>query len=93
MPMRLDDEQHYEQMRDRLAHNVRTRRRAMDISQEQLSFDCGLDRTYISQIERGVGNPSLKVLCELAVVLQMELADLFSESAPAPTLTKKKRPA
>jgi ribosome-binding protein aMBF1 (putative translation factor) len=35
---------------------VRTERERKDLSQEQLGFDAGLDRTYVSGIERGVRN-------------------------------------
>ncbi|MCL4471160.1 MAG: helix-turn-helix domain-containing protein [Sulfuricella sp.] len=38
------------------------------------SFRADIDRTYIPQIERGVGNPSLRALLRLAGVLQMKFA-------------------
>ena len=37
----------------------------------------GLDRTYISGIERGVRNVSLKNLAKLAKALGVSLAELF----------------
>jgi len=37
-----------------------------------------LDRTYISQIERGVSNPSVFVLLKFANVLDVELRELFN---------------
>jgi transcriptional regulator with XRE-family HTH domain len=45
-----------------LADRVRTLRAERGLSQETLAHEVGIDRTYQSQIERGVGNPSLKVL-------------------------------
>ncbi len=47
------------------------------LSQEALAHEAGIDRTYQSQIERGVGNPSLRVLCAIAVALNVELNDLL----------------
>jgi transcriptional regulator with XRE-family HTH domain len=33
----------------------------------------------VSQIERGIGNPSLLVLCKLSTVLGVNLQELFSK--------------
>lgn len=68
----------YNQTRKQLAGNLRTLRREKKWSQEELAFAAGLDRTYVSQIERSVGNPSLLVLCKLAEVLNVDLVALFT---------------
>ena len=52
----------------------------MGISQEELAFRAELDRTYISQIERGVSNPSLQVLATIAEKLNVKLIDLFVDT-------------
>ena len=52
-----------------LAVNVRAARKAMNISQEELAFRAGIDRTYASQIERAVANPSLGIISALGDVL------------------------
>ena len=52
-----------------LAVNVRAARKAMSISQEELAFRSGIDRTYASQIERAVANPSLGIISALGDVL------------------------
>ena len=44
-----------------LAENVRSARLAAGISQEELAFRAGIDRTYASQIERAIANPSLGI--------------------------------
>ncbi|MDO8035517.1 helix-turn-helix transcriptional regulator [Janthinobacterium sp. SUN128] len=36
------------------------------------------DRTYISQVERCVSNPSLLVLCKIATVLEVDMQELFN---------------
>ncbi len=41
------------------------------ISQEQLAFDAGIHRTYVSLIERGVKNPTLGVLFRLCHALDV----------------------
>ncbi|KTC13252.1 XRE family transcriptional regulator [Pseudomonas marginalis ICMP 9505] len=55
---------------------VRLLRRLQGWSQESLAAKCGLDRTYISGIERGVRNPTLEIISTLATSFEMEL-DVF----------------
>lgn len=47
------------------------------LSQEAFADKCGLDRTYVSGIERGVRNPTLEVINTLAAGLEIELSKLF----------------
>ncbi len=61
----------------RLATNVKQFRLARGISQEELAFRAGIDRTYASQIERAVANPSLGIICSLADALECSLSDLL----------------
>ena len=60
-----------------LAHNVRFLRRGRGWSQEQLADGAGLDRTYISQIERAIGNPSLETIAKIASALQTPPGELL----------------
>ena len=69
-------DEHFLSARRILGERVRQQRRLLGISQEELAFRADIDRTYISQIERGVGNPSLQVLLRLAWVLQIKFAKL-----------------
>ena len=55
----------------RLGRNVRALREHRGISQERLALEAHLDRTYISQVERGTRNISLINLCRLAYVLKV----------------------
>lgn len=52
-------------------------RKAKGLSQEQLAFDAGLARSYVSGVERGLRNISLINICILAKALDMEPADLL----------------
>jgi len=71
----------YDQVRKQLATNIRALRGQRGLSQEALAFGAELDRTYISQVERCVGNPSLLVLCKVAAVLGVDIRELF-DAAP-----------
>jgi transcriptional regulator with XRE-family HTH domain len=57
--------------------NVRKVRTLRGWSQEELAFRSGLHRTYISGVERGVRNPTVLVLWELACVLGVPAASLL----------------
>ena len=56
---------------------LRTLRKEKGYSQEELGFNTGLDRTYISGIERGIHNPALKNIAKLAKALDVEVIELF----------------
>ena len=62
-----------------LSRNVKEARKAIGLSQEKLALDAGIDRTYVSQIERGVCNPSLEVLVKVSVVLGVEVVELLGK--------------
>jgi transcriptional regulator with XRE-family HTH domain len=57
--------------------NLRHLRQAKGWSQEDLALTAGLDRTYVSGVERGVRNPTVLVLSQLANALQVEAAVLL----------------
>lgn len=64
-----------------LGDNVKAVRLSHGLSQEELAFRADLDRTYISQIERGISNPSILVLLKVSVALDVELAELLIKQA------------
>ena len=49
-----------------VARNIRRLRVARDLSQEALAVDAGIDRTYVSRLERGLADPGVAVLEKLA---------------------------
>ena len=56
---------------------VRHHREVLDISQEEFAHRAGLDRTYVSGIERGHRNPSLRTIERLATALGVGIDALF----------------
>lgn len=60
----------------KLGKKIRTLRLEKSLSQEKLGEITGLDRTYISGIERGVRNPSLKNIEKLAKALDVKVSEL-----------------
>ena len=63
----------------KFGNRVRELRKSKGLSQEAFASLCGLDRTYISGIERGVRNISLINLFVLAKALQISVAELMQE--------------
>lgn len=61
----------------KFGQRVRKLRTAKGLSQEDFAGLCGLDRTYISGIERGVRNVSLANISLLAKALGISLAELM----------------
>ena len=56
---------------------VKELRHLQNISQEELSFRCGLSKNYISDVERGTRNISLQASSQLANGLKVEVKELF----------------
>jgi transcriptional regulator with XRE-family HTH domain len=55
---------------------LRRVRKAVNITQEELAFRAGLDRTYISLLERGLKSPTLTTLFRLCQELDQR-PDIF----------------
>lgn len=61
----------------KLGKKLRELRTEAGLSQERLGEMTGLDRTYISGIERGVRNPALKNIEKLAKALDVKINELI----------------
>lgn len=64
-------------VRRRLAVNVKKLRKERGWSQEALADEAGLDRTYVSGIERVVRNPTVTVVERLASALGCKFGELL----------------
>tara|TARA_R110001592_G_scaffold222022_1_gene477044 strand:- start:7347 stop:7556 length:210 start_codon:yes stop_codon:yes gene_type:complete len=62
-----------------VGHNVKRFRLKLGVSQEELAFECGLHRTYVSGVERGVRNPTVRALENLAKGLKVPVWRLLEE--------------
>ena len=59
-----------------MARNLRRLRVQRGLSQEALAGDAGIDRTYVSRLERGLENPTVAMLKQLADALGAEIVEL-----------------
>ncbi len=57
--------------------NLRQLRKTRSLSQEEFASLCGLDRTYLSGLERGRRNPTLLVIVRIAGVLRVDPRQLL----------------
>jgi transcriptional regulator with XRE-family HTH domain len=70
------------QIRRVFAANLRKGRTAAGLSQEELAHRAGIDRTYVSALERGVYSATIDMVAKLAEVLGVEPAVMLMRSRP-----------
>ncbi|MBN1463145.1 MAG: helix-turn-helix transcriptional regulator [Paludibacteraceae bacterium] len=63
----------------RLGEIVKSKRNKLNISQEELAFKCGFDRTYISLVERGLRNITFTNLLILSKGLDTNISSLTKD--------------
>lgn len=68
------------ELRDTLARNVRLRRARLRISQEELAARAGVDRTTVSNVERGVYDTGLDTIEKLAGAFGIAPEELLSNA-------------
>ena len=75
---------------DILGQRIRAARRELDMSQERLAHEAGLDRSYVGRVERGEHNLTFVSLVKIARALGRDVAaltvdlPLIRRSAEAP---------
>ena len=63
-------------LQKRFGKVVRRHREHLGVSQEELAYRANIHRTYVSMVERGIGNPTLSVIADLAKALETTLTEL-----------------
>lgn len=66
-------------VRRRVGLNLKRLREEQGLSQEAFADVCGLHRTYISGIERGVRNPTVVILDKIAKALKVPAGQLLDD--------------
>lgn len=61
--------------------NVRKFRKLRGMTQEQLALEVEMERSYISDLERGQRNPSVRALGRIAEALAIDPADLLASES------------
>lgn len=68
-------------VRVRVGANLQRLRKQKGYSQEELAHAADVHQTYVSDLERGKRNPSIKILDQLARALDADLVDLCAPPA------------
>ena len=63
-----------------LGRNVRDARQGKRMTQEALALEADMKRSYLSELEAGKRNPTVRALGRLAVALDVEAADLLRKA-------------
>ncbi len=63
---------------------VRELRERRNLSQMDLYMECGIDRTFLSAIERGVQSPTLKTIVRLSEVLEVQPSEMMRRMERSP---------
>lgn len=71
MKVKLDD------LKEVISLNIKKCRKAKGISQEKLALISGIDRSYMSEIERCLANPSIEAILRISNALEVTPEDLF----------------
>lgn len=69
----------YMGIREIFARNLKARRKALGLSQEELAHRAQLDRTYISSLERCKYGVTIDVLADIAAQLGVKPDELLNE--------------
>lgn len=69
-----------EQIDKAIAKVLKDIREERKLSQEQLSFQTDLHRTYISQLERGVKSVTVKTLLKITTALSIDIDDFIKRA-------------
>lgn len=76
-------------IREVLARNLKRYRRERELSQEALAHQAGVDRSYVSHLEREVYTAGIDVVDRLARALGVRAADLLM---PPPVIQRRRLP-
>lgn len=70
----------------RIGAKLKRLRQELGRTQEQVAWDCGVEKSYISDIEAGRKTPSLPMLAHLAAGLGVDPADLLAGAVDTPRM-------
>ncbi|GMV30500.1 MAG: hypothetical protein AMXMBFR59_26250 [Rhodanobacteraceae bacterium] len=59
---------------------IAAERKRLGLTQEELADACGIHTTYVSQLERGLKSPTVRVIRQLGKALSLTAADLLARA-------------
>lgn len=76
------------ELRERIAHSLRREREAAGLSVSELARRAGVSKATVSQLESGMGNPSVETLWALGDALGIPFAELVDQRTATPRLIR-----
>lgn len=61
----------------KLGQKIKLMRSELRLTQEELAFKVGVDRSYMGFVERGEKNPTLMTMMKIAQALKIPIKELF----------------
>lgn len=61
----------------KLGERIKELRKKLGMTQEDLAFKVGVDRSYMGFVERGEKNPTVATISKIAKSLKVQLSELF----------------
>lgn len=71
MKVKLDD------LKEAISLNIKKYRKAKGVSQEKLALISDIDRSYMSEIERCLANPSIEAILRISNALEVSPEDIL----------------
>ncbi len=71
-------------LKQALSSNIKRLRKEQGISQEKLALKAEIDRSYMSQVERCLANPSIDALLRISNALEVAPSDLLQLAKKKP---------
>lgn len=62
------------------------------LTQEELAFRAGIDRTFVSRLERGIRQPTITTLIDLAEAMGISATELVKDTETEYARSKPRRP-
>jgi XRE family transcriptional regulator, regulator of sulfur utilization len=89
VPLPPGDDVGAAEMAQRVASNLREKRKSRGLSLDELAASSGVSRAALSQIETQKSNPSLSVLWKIAVGLGIPFSELLGDAGPSANLLRR----
>lgn len=61
----------------KIGAKIASRRKQLNLTQEDLAYSANIDRTYVGYVENGKQNITISMLIKFANALDLELKDFF----------------
>lgn len=75
----MEEDKKFQKILIKLGINIRIYRKRMKLTEDELSKLTKIDRSYLSDIEKGKENPTIKIIKKIADALHVKVRDLFHD--------------